>query len=132
MMMWPRRLPAWIATFVCSPVDSSASTAATLGSTACRGRRRIPREILHRLTRRQREKRPCMSFCDPPFVEGLLNLSRQLQQPQRVRDRGLALTQPRGDLLLGHPELVVETLVGTCLFQRAQVFSLQVLEEGDL
>src|SRR3970282_1096182 len=122
MMMWPRRLPAWMATFVCSPVDSSASTAATLGSTACRGRRRIPREILQRLT--------SASVCRTDRLRG--SLSRQLQQSQRVRDCGLALAQPRGDLLLGHPELVVEAPVGPCLFQRTQVFSLQVLEEGDL
>ncbi len=53
---------------------------------------------------------------------------RQLEQAQGVRDRGPALADPGGHLLVGELELLDELLVGRRLLERVEVGAVEVLD----
>jgi hypothetical protein len=61
-----------------------------------------------------------------------LHRGRQLQQTQKLADRGAILAGAHGHLLLGHVELAREPLEGARLLHRVQVGALQILDDGDL
>ena len=62
----------------------------------------------------------------------LLDRFVKVEQAERVRDRRSSPTDSRGDVLLGQPELVDQLPEGERLFDRVQVFALEVLDEGEL
>ena len=59
------------------------------------------------------------------------DLRRELQEADRVRDRRPVLSDPLGDLVLRHPELVLQVPVRLRLLHRRQVPPLDVLDERD-
>ena len=63
--------------------------------------------------------------------QGFLGLGCQSQETDGIRDRRTAFSHPCRDFLLGEGELLHECLVGARLFERAQIGSLYVLDEGD-
>ena len=67
-----------------------------------------------------------------PAREQLLHRRRQPQQPQKVRHSRALLAHSSGDLLLRHPELVVQLVIRVRLFHRVEVFALDVLDQREL
>ena len=73
-----------------------------------------------------------MPHCEPPPAQIRLDLLRQSQQSQRVRDRAAVATDALGKFLLCPAELSEELFVGLSLFDRDQVFAEQVLDQREL
>ena len=63
------------------------------------------------------------------FGHQLLNRGRELEQPERVRDRGTALPHTGRDVLVGHVEVLDQLLVRGRLVDRVEVLALQVLDQ---
>ena len=62
----------------------------------------------------------------------LLDRFVKVEQAEGVRDGRSGPTDSRGDVLLRQPELVDQLPEGERLFDRVQVFALEVLDEGQL
>ena len=62
-------------------------------------------------------------------LQRALDRRRQLQQPQRVGDRGPALADPGRDLVVGEREVLDELLVGGGLLERVELLAVDVLDE---
>ncbi len=65
----------------------------------------------------------------PALSDESLDGRRQLKEAQGVRDRDSAPADAVRELVVREPEVLDQLLVGTCLFERAQVLAVEVLDE---
>jgi hypothetical protein len=70
-----------------------------------------------------------MAHRQRPAADVLAYFGRKPQQPDVVRDRRPILADRLGDLFLGQAEFVAEPSVGVRLFNRIEIFPLDVLDE---
>ena len=70
--------------------------------------------------------------CQQPARKQLLDLFRQLQDAERVRNRRPALADALRDILLGDAELILEQSIPLGLLDDVQVFPLDVLHHAHL
>src|SRR6266540_7499150 len=82
--------------------------------------------------RRQREQGACVTHRETPAAQVGLDLVRQPEQPQGVRDGGPVAPDPLRELLLGPAELGQEVPVGLGFLHGDQVFAEQVLDQRQL
>ena len=61
-----------------------------------------------------------------------LHRLRKPQNAKKVRYSGPFFAHPARDFFLSQSEFVMQLVVGACLFNRVQVFALNVFDEGDL
>src|SRR5262245_20517212 len=82
--------------------------------------------------RRQREQRARVAHRQPPTSQVGLNLLREPQQPQTVRDRRAVLADPLRELLLRPREFRQELLIGLRRLDRVQVLAQEILDQREL
>ena len=73
-----------------------------------------------------------MAHREAAFANEIPHCGRQLQQPRRIRHRGAALAYLHRNFLLREGELFRQLRVAQRLFQRVQVFALQIFNERQL
>ena len=73
-----------------------------------------------------------MAGAEAIFPKPLLDFGGEPEQPEHVGDGRAVLSDPAGDLFLGHSELDNKLVIGLRFFNRVQVFALQIFDEGDL
>ena len=69
---------------------------------------------------------------DSPLLEERLRIRVQVKKPHGVGDRGSALADAFGDLILGETEIAMEPFVGAGLFDGIEIFALEVLDQREL
>ena len=77
--------------------------------------------------KRQDQQRARMARRQPRVGDGLLNGSREIEQPDGIRDAGAAATEPERYRLMGEAEGVGEPGVGRGLLHRVEIGPHQVL-----
>src|SRR5437764_110424 len=70
-----------------------------------------------------------MAHAQPASLEILLQHLRQFEQSQGIGNRGAVFAHIACHVLLPQVKLGLQALVSACLFQRVEVFALQVLQE---
>ena len=81
------------------------------------------------MLRTERKQRPRVASTQLPFLDQLLNLTRQAEHSQQVGDRRAILSNRFRDLLLSQLELIDQTPVAARLFDGVQVCALKILDE---
>ena len=69
-----------------------------------------------------------MAGTELTFDDESLHSTRQLEQPDRVRNRRARPTDPRRDLLLGEVEVLDELLVRRRLLECVEILAMKVLD----
>jgi hypothetical protein len=80
----------------------------------------------------QAAERAAMALRQPAIRDRRLHVGMQVEQAQRVRDRGPCLAHSLRDVFLGQAELLDQLAVGERLVDRVEVGALHVLDERDL
>ena len=70
-----------------------------------------------------------MPFRQFPLLHQVLDLIRQLEQPEQIRDRRAITTNQSGDLRLGQLELLAETLISRRLVDGGQIVPLKIFDQ---
>src|SRR5207237_5090395 len=70
-----------------------------------------------------------MSHSQRPLLQVPLARRRQLQEPERVRDRRSALADPARDLVMGEREVLDQLLVRGGFLERIELLALHVLDD---
>jgi hypothetical protein len=78
---------------------------------------------------RQTQQCPCMPHLDLMVLKQSFDLSRQLEQSQQIGHGNPRASDRFRHLFMGEPEFLRQTLKSVGLFQGAQVFSLDVLDQ---
>ncbi len=73
-----------------------------------------------------------MAGAEAVFPKPLLDFGGEPEQPEHIGDGRAVLSDPAGDLFLGHSKLENKLVVGLSFLNRVQVFALQIFDEGDL
>lgn len=71
-----------------------------------------------------------MAHVDVACHQQLLHRLGELQQTQQVRRSGTRPADRIGGLLVGHAELVDQTLQASCFFERVEILALDVLDQA--
>ena len=67
---------------------------------------------------------------DPALCEQVLDRRWKSQEPERVRDCGAAFSDSLRNLFVRQPEILDELLIRRGLFQRCEILSMEVLDQG--
>ena len=73
-----------------------------------------------------------MAHAERAVLQAPLDRRRELQQPQRVRDRRPALADTGRDLVVGEREILDQLLIRGGFLERVQLLALDVLDDGVL
>ena len=112
-----------------SPASGSRTASSTLAHRQPLGDRPAGQRLLEAPVGRA-EQGPGVAGGEPAVGHQLLDRRRELEQAQGVGDRRPALADPRGDLLVGEPEVLDELLVGGRLLEGVEVLAVEVLDQG--
>jgi len=73
---------------------------------------------------------PTVAFADDSVCDRSLHGLVEVEESERVGNRGSGTTDPLGEVLLGKPELIDELPIRPCRFEGIEVLALEVLHEG--
>ena len=71
-----------------------------------------------------------MTGGEAALFEKILDWRFEFQQADSIGDRGSIFSGALGNLFLGEPEFVDKTLKRVSLFDRVEIFTLQILDQG--
>src|SRR5206468_12610852 len=84
-------------------------------------------ELLLERSIRSTQQRARVTHPERALLQVPLDRRRQLQESQRVRDRGAALPHPSRNVVVGKREVLDQLLVRRRFFERVQLLALDVL-----
>ena len=90
------------------------------------------RDQVQLLDGRQADEGPGVAFAEAAIGDRRLDAALEVEQAERVGDRGPGAADLAGNVVLGQAELLGKLAEGVGLLDRVEVFALDILDEGQL